>query len=341
MTWDEFEELCELLVAQGKMDNIEDIFLFEKSVLFDNGTRDRVKQTGKTFPATWAAIFGGGNCKGADFVYFHSAKTLQVGTIGTGSAGHPTLAGMNIPNGAGIVLKNGFFFHSGHFRPTLPEGLAFFAAFIRNSCATLAGAARDNLVDQMTQMDLQYYVSPEGGRTVTTSLLRIADSLKPDQGSSRGIPIPMQGFGEQRPQTFAPPKSSPMGIGGSRTTRAPSPVLRPPSPTVDIHSTAVRSLGEETTGVTETGTFFEQGRTQNRAQWMPDATSSKCLICRTNFTLFNRRHHCRKCGRLVCAKCSKTARVVKHPAVENASEAVDVSAGPVRVCDDCKDLRDF
>ncbi|KAF1350184.1 hypothetical protein BDV97DRAFT_286388, partial [Delphinella strobiligena] len=38
--------------------------------------------------------------------------------------------------------------------------------------------------------------------------------------------------------------------------------------------------------------------------WMPDETSSKCCICETPFTFLTRRHHCRRCGRLVCATCS-------------------------------------
>lgn len=38
--------------------------------------------------------------------------------------------------------------------------------------------------------------------------------------------------------------------------------------------------------------------------WQPDLATSDCSICGTAFTFLNRRHHCRRCGRLVCATCS-------------------------------------
>ena len=38
--------------------------------------------------------------------------------------------------------------------------------------------------------------------------------------------------------------------------------------------------------------------------WVADDESTVCLLCRATFTLVRRRHHCRKCGKLVCGKCS-------------------------------------
>eukprot|EP00301_Raphidiophrys_heterophryoidea_P000158 c10081_g1_i1.p1 GENE.c10081_g1_i1~~c10081_g1_i1.p1 ORF type:complete len:1239 (+),score=348.75 c10081_g1_i1:3275-6991(+) len=38
--------------------------------------------------------------------------------------------------------------------------------------------------------------------------------------------------------------------------------------------------------------------------WMPDSSSSNCLICKLMFVWHRRRHHCRACGRLVCDNCS-------------------------------------
>ncbi|MCJ1464590.1 hypothetical protein MMC07_003203 [Pseudocyphellaria aurata] len=39
-------------------------------------------------------------------------------------------------------------------------------------------------------------------------------------------------------------------------------------------------------------------------RWQPDAEVSRCPICGSNFNFWYRKHHCRKCGRVVCANCS-------------------------------------
>ncbi|KAM3089300.1 hypothetical protein ACMFMG_000904 [Clarireedia jacksonii] len=39
-------------------------------------------------------------------------------------------------------------------------------------------------------------------------------------------------------------------------------------------------------------------------RWQPDAEVTKCPICHTAFGWLNRKHHCRKCGRVVCNSCS-------------------------------------
>ncbi|OLN88489.1 RUN and FYVE domain-containing protein 2 [Colletotrichum chlorophyti] len=39
-------------------------------------------------------------------------------------------------------------------------------------------------------------------------------------------------------------------------------------------------------------------------RWQPDADVTFCPICHTQFSIFVRKHHCRKCGRVVCNSCS-------------------------------------
>ena len=39
-------------------------------------------------------------------------------------------------------------------------------------------------------------------------------------------------------------------------------------------------------------------------RWQPDSEVSECPICGRAFAFWLRKHHCRKCGRVVCANCS-------------------------------------
>lgn len=39
-------------------------------------------------------------------------------------------------------------------------------------------------------------------------------------------------------------------------------------------------------------------------RWQPDAEVNECPICHIIFTFWFRKHHCRKCGRVVCTNCS-------------------------------------
>jgi hypothetical protein len=59
--------------------------------------------------------------------------------------------------------------------------------------------------------------------------------------------------------------------------------------------------------------------------WRPDETSGLCSKCNAAFTLLFRKHHCRKCGLIVCANCSKDRVVIAN---------LD-SGRPVRVCVTC------
>ncbi|CAG2174960.1 unnamed protein product [Oppiella nova] len=66
---------------------------------------------------------------------------------------------------------------------------------------------------------------------------------------------------------------------------------------------------------------------EHAAVWKPDNTSNICMHCKkTQFTVINRRHHCRSCGDVVCGHCSKSKFLIPNQ-----------SAKPVRVCDGCYD----
>jgi len=63
------------------------------------------------------------------------------------------------------------------------------------------------------------------------------------------------------------------------------------------------------------------------APWVPDNETKLCMHCKTvEFTFINRRHHCRKCGMVVCNDCSNKRVMLPEQ-----------SSKPLRVCLSCHD----
>jgi len=66
---------------------------------------------------------------------------------------------------------------------------------------------------------------------------------------------------------------------------------------------------------------------EHAAVWVPDSEAGTCMHCKkVQFTLVNRRHHCRKCGVVCCNACSSKRFLL--PAQ---------SSKPLRVCMTCFD----
>ncbi len=74
-------------------------------------------------------------------------------------------------------------------------------------------------------------------------------------------------------------------------------------------------------------------------RWEPDIEVPKCPICKTAFSFWYRKHHCRKCGRVVCANCSPhritiPRQFIVHPPEEAPQSPTD----PVNTGVDLVDL---
>jgi len=59
--------------------------------------------------------------------------------------------------------------------------------------------------------------------------------------------------------------------------------------------------------------------------WEKDEDVSHCKTCNKPFSLLNRKHHCRNCGGIFCADCTKQRSVIKEKSYHE----------PVRVCGRC------
>ncbi|PKY00520.1 FYVE-domain-containing protein [Aspergillus campestris IBT 28561] len=75
-----------------------------------------------------------------------------------------------------------------------------------------------------------------------------------------------------------------------------------------------------------------------RPRWQPDAEATNCPICGTLFSFWYRKHHCRKCGRVVCASCSPhritiPRQFIVHPPEAARSRASSLMTPRVPVID--------
>lgn len=66
-------------------------------------------------------------------------------------------------------------------------------------------------------------------------------------------------------------------------------------------------------------------------EWKTDMDAPQCEQCPVRFSLLNRRHHCRRCGSILCSKCTKASLPVMRMAYMD----------PVRICVICRPTIEF
>ncbi|KAJ2953249.1 hypothetical protein O0L34_g829 [Tuta absoluta] len=96
----------------------------------------------------------------------------------------------------------------------------------------------------------------------------------------------------------------------------------PPKPSNDSLMLSIDSINIESA----TKPFVMPEQVPTKEQWAADYSTDRCMLCHTSiFSMIMRRHHCRRCGRLVCHVCSShRMQVPTYP-----------SGVKFRVCDDC------
>lgn len=62
--------------------------------------------------------------------------------------------------------------------------------------------------------------------------------------------------------------------------------------------------------------FIVPENVPSKEEWVANDEVSECMCCRQiNFSMFNRRHHCRRCGRVVCYNCSLKRMLVSFTGI--------------------------
>jgi hypothetical protein len=71
-------------------------------------------------------------------------------------------------------------------------------------------------------------------------------------------------------------------------------------------------------------TKFELENCDVAPVWIPDSVCKACYKCKASFSVFRRRHHCRRCGQVFCNNCTKLRSKVEI-----------IGEKQTRVCDSC------
>lgn len=109
------------------------------------------------------------------------------------------------------------------------------------------------------------------------------------------------GFGSPSPQFVAPPR---------------------------LQSTLSTSTSASTSNMDAPGHNHQQNLPGSVPSWQPDSEATRCPICDVHFTFFCRKHHCRKCGRIICASCSPHRLPVPRQYIVEPPPSIDSSSPP-------------
>ncbi|EGX46690.1 hypothetical protein AOL_s00097g594 [Orbilia oligospora ATCC 24927] len=114
------------------------------------------------------------------------------------------------------------------------------------------------------------------------------------------------------PRQLHPPKCPMYRPAALRTTERATLVASgktelsdPPTPVVGTPMRSPRPAFQESAEMEPTvGSTDEVTGPPSKANWKPDAEATVCdaAICNKTFSLFDRRHHCRRCGNIFCAQ---------------------------------------
>ncbi|MCP3964816.1 MAG: hypothetical protein GY750_08035 [Lentisphaerae bacterium] len=296
------------------------------------------------------------------------------GHPGLTTAGSTDCAGRIIPK-TSTSEKYGsatFFFHSGHFRPKIRHAIVFMCNFIKASY--ISSPTNPNsynaLLDKIcNNMKLTFYPDDSEDYTMHSTFTQICNTFIQNNSSavysytplynestnigyhsrhSTPIGIPSKSkFHSQKStqfynnnnsneskmndsnflsvQPFIPPRSQPVTIGSNKShnTSKYSHYSSYRSHNSNINNFGTQSLKPQKMKISRV--------------WISDDESDNCQKCETKFNFFNRKHHCRYCGALICGLCSRQKLFGSVEALQSDDTTVPVNKTKTqRICTTCE-----
>ncbi|KAL2271110.1 hypothetical protein VTJ83DRAFT_481 [Remersonia thermophila] len=107
-----------------------------------------------------------------------------------------------------------------------------------------------------------------------------------------------------RPETGGMPPTAAAAEPRAAEPRASNASVSGPSPATRLVSRPAAALPSPTPPAPPSPIVLPR--------WQPDSEATYCPICGTQFSIFVRKHHCRKCGRVVCNSCSPHRITIPH-----------------------------
>lgn len=203
----------------------------------------------------------------------------------------------------------------------------------------LRRAAPGSYSSSSSSLQQQQQPVPTAARSASQSQSQPDGSLTRRSQGSASDPIVL---GDSPPQRRRVSMLETGGFANSAINRGGPPGARP-SPSipylgVNRPSTTALSSAQDTSAhsrprILSGASFFQQRAAQQQTsanpifaastgnpehdaftlpRWQPDEEVTHCPICGDQFGFMNRRHHCRKCGRVVCNRCSPHRITIPH-----------------------------
>ncbi|RNA16340.1 Zinc finger FYVE domain-containing 26 [Brachionus plicatilis] len=170
-------------------------------------------------------------------------------------------------------------------------------------CAKTIKLSRDYLNDSKLNNDINILLVEYAHKALEFQIYRDIESDNSEQERNKSP-------NNLRPKLFNKPMSSIINTASSPSTNS-----------ILSNFKSKASLFEENSPKANNN-FVMPIIPPNKEDWIKDEQVNDCMVCKASrFSLINRRHHCRRCGRVVCGACSQRSTLIQNVAR--------------RTCDDC------